>query len=138
MSSRSVDVVSASRARFRVTERDNPEHSATWRVLLREGGVGVARATRRGASWYTSRVTIQVPTRFRNTEVQALDELVADGVADSRSEVIRLAVARLSERHRRAKVGAAIVAAYRAEPQTAEEDAWALANAIALTEAEPW
>ena len=91
-----------------------------------------------GADWYTERVTIQVPTRFRDTEVQALDELVADGVADSRSEVIRLAVARLAERHRRAKVGAAIVAAYRAEPQSAEEDAWALANAIALTEAEPW
>jgi predicted nuclease of restriction endonuclease-like (RecB) superfamily/Arc/MetJ-type ribon-helix-helix transcriptional regulator len=90
------------------------------------------------AAWYTQCMTIQVPTRFRETEVQALDELVADGVADSRSEVIRLAVARLAERHRRAKVGAAIVAAYRAEPQTAEEDAWALANAIALTEAEPW
>lgn len=34
--------------------------------------------------------------------------------------------------------GEAIAAAYRAQPQTAEENAWALANAMALTEAEPW
>lgn len=83
-------------------------------------------------------MTVQVPTRFRDAEVDVIDELVADGVADSRSEVIRLAVARLAEQHRRAKTGAAIVAAYQARPQTAEENAWALANAVALTEAEPW
>ncbi len=83
-------------------------------------------------------MTVQVPTRFRDTEVQAIDELVADGVADSRSEVIRLAVARLAEQHHRAKTGEAIAAAYRAQPQTADEAAWALANALALTEAEPW
>lgn len=83
-------------------------------------------------------MTVQVPTRFRDTEVEILDALVRDGVADSRSEVIRLAVTRLAEHHRRAKTGEAIAAAYRAQPQTAEENAWALANAIALTEAEPW
>jgi Arc/MetJ-type ribon-helix-helix transcriptional regulator len=90
------------------------------------------------AHWYTGWVTVQVPTRFRDTEVEAIDELVADGVADSRSEVIRLAVARLAEQHHRAKTGEAIAAAYRAQPQTADEDAWAHANAVALTEAEPW
>jgi Arc/MetJ-type ribon-helix-helix transcriptional regulator len=83
-------------------------------------------------------MTIQVPTRFRETEVEALDELVADGVADSRSEAIRLAVARLSDQHRRRKIGQQIAAAYRAQPQSAEEDAWAMASAMALTEAEPW
>jgi Arc/MetJ-type ribon-helix-helix transcriptional regulator len=83
-------------------------------------------------------MTIQVPTRFRDVEVDALDELVADGVADSRSEAIRLAVARLSDEHRRRKVGQQIVDAYRAQPQTAEDDAWAMASAMALTEVEPW
>ena len=83
-------------------------------------------------------MTVQVPTRFRDAEIDVIDALVADGVADSRSEVIRLAVARLAEQHRRTKTGAAIVAAYQAQPQTDEEDAWALANAIALTETEPW
>jgi Arc/MetJ-type ribon-helix-helix transcriptional regulator len=83
-------------------------------------------------------MTIQVPTRFGETEVRALDELVADGVAKSRSDAIRLAVAQLYEQHRRRKIGDAIADAYRAIPQTQEEDAWAMANALALTEAEPW
>ena len=83
-------------------------------------------------------MTVQVPTRFGDDELRVLDELVAEGVAESRSELIRVAVARLAETHQRAKTGAAIVAGYRAQPQTAEEDAWAVANAIALTEAEPW
>ena len=83
-------------------------------------------------------MTIQVPTRFRAPEVQALDELVADGVAESRSDAIRLAVARLYDEHRRRKIGEAIAEAYRAVPQTAHDDAWAMASAIALTEAEPW
>jgi Arc/MetJ-type ribon-helix-helix transcriptional regulator len=87
---------------------------------------------------YTFRMTIQVPTRFRDVEVDALDELVADGVADSRSDAIRLAVARLSDEHRRRKVGKQIAAAYRAVPPSAQEDAWAMASAMALTEAEPW
>ncbi len=88
--------------------------------------------------WYTLRMTVQVPTRFQEGEVRAIDELVADGVAASRSDAIRLAVAQLVDQHRRRKIGAAIVESYRAAPQTAEEDAWALASALALTEAEPW
>lgn len=83
-------------------------------------------------------MTTPIPTRFGADELDALDELVADGVAGSRSGAIRLAVARLHEAHRRAKVGEAIADAYRALPQTADDDALALANANALTEAEPW
>ena len=64
--------------------------------------------------------------------------MVADGVAESRSHVIRLAVERLFEAHRRRKIGEAMADAYRATPQTDEHDAWAVANAIAMTEAEPW
>ena len=83
-------------------------------------------------------MTIQVPTRFHDDELAALDELVADGVADSRSEAVRLAVARLSDTHRRSKIGAAIAASYAQMPQSDEEHDWSLANAAALTEAEPW
>lgn len=80
----------------------------------------------------------QVPTRFQPDEVAALDQLVAEGVADSRSAAIRLAVAELVDRRRRARVGAAIAAAYAALPQDADDDALALAQANALTAAEPW
>jgi len=83
-------------------------------------------------------MTIEVSARFNDAEVLALDELVADGLAASRPDAIRLAVAQLHERHRRSKLGRAIADAYRAAPQTDDDDASALANANALTEAEPW
>ncbi len=83
-------------------------------------------------------MTSPVPTRFSSEELAALDRLVDEGVAGSRSAAIRLAVARLHEQHERAKVGATIADAYRRVPQTADDDALALANANALTEAEPW
>lgn len=83
-------------------------------------------------------MTTQVPTRFTDAELDALDELVAHGVAGSRSELIRMAVARVVDEHRRARIGERIVAAYTERPQTAEEDELALGAAIALTESEPW
>jgi Arc/MetJ-type ribon-helix-helix transcriptional regulator len=82
--------------------------------------------------------TVPVPTRFDEHELAAIDELVAAGVAGTRSEVIRVAVSELHDRHARAAVGAAIAEAYRRTPETPDDDALAMANANALTEAEPW
>jgi Arc/MetJ-type ribon-helix-helix transcriptional regulator len=83
-------------------------------------------------------MTTQVPTRFAENELAALDQLVADGVAHSRSEAIRLAVARLHDHHRRARIGEEIAAAYRAMPQTSEELEWALESAADLGAEESW
>lgn len=82
--------------------------------------------------------TTQVPTRFDDAELAVLDALVADGVARSRSEMIRLAVEQFHEAHRRRKIGERIVDAYRLIPQTDSDYEWAMANAMALTEAESW
>lgn len=54
------------------------------------------------------------------------------------SGVLRQADDNLAESIRRAREGEAIAASYRQVPQGPEEDAAALANAIAMTEAEPW
>lgn len=67
-----------------------------------------------------------------------LDELVASGVAGSRSEAIRFAVEQLAIAQRRRVVGQSIVDSYREMPQTSEDDDQALANALAMTEAESW
>ncbi len=83
-------------------------------------------------------MTTQVPTRFGEDELAALDQLVADGVADSRSEAIRLAVAKLHDQHRRARIGEEIAAAYRAMPQTPEELAWGMDSADDLAAEESW
>lgn len=83
-------------------------------------------------------MTTPVPTRFSDEELALIDELVAEGVGESRSAVIRRAVMYLADAVRRAQVGATIADSYRQRPQTAEDDELAMASAIALTEAEPW
>ncbi len=52
--------------------------------------------------------------------------------------MIRQGVHRLADAVRRANVGAAIAESYRHLPQTSEDDEFAMASAIAMTEAEPW
>jgi len=83
-------------------------------------------------------MTTPVPTRFTDEELALIDELVNEGVADSRSAVIRQGVHHLADTIRRARLGAAIANSYREHPQTPEDDELAMANAIAITAAEPW
>ncbi len=83
-------------------------------------------------------MTTPVPTRFTAEELALIDELVGQGVGESRSAVIRRGVHHLGESVRRARVGAAIAASYRDQPQATEDDELAMACAIAMTEAEPW
>jgi hypothetical protein len=83
-------------------------------------------------------VTTPVPTRFSDEEIELLDGLVAAGIGETRSAVVREAVVRLADAVRRAEAGAAVAASYQESPQSADEDQLALANAIAMTEAEPW
>ncbi len=83
-------------------------------------------------------MTTPVPTRFSDDEIALLDELVAAGVGDTRSAVVRRAVVHLADAVTRARTGASIAGSYRDVPQTAEDDAQAMANAVAMTETEPW
>lgn len=83
-------------------------------------------------------MAIPVPTRFTEEELALIDQLVAEGIGETRSAVIRRGVHHLADSVRRARVGASIAASYRETPQTADEDELAMASAVALTEAEPW
>lgn len=83
-------------------------------------------------------MTTPIPTRFSDEELAAIDRLVAEGVGQNRSDVIRQAVERLDDAVRRARLGKAIADSYRIKPQNPEDDEMAMANAIAMTEAEPW
>ena len=83
-------------------------------------------------------MTTPVPTRFTDQDLATIDRLVAEGIGRNRSDVIRQAVVRLDESVRRARVGRTIADSYRSKPQTPEDDNFALANAIAMTEAESW
>jgi Arc/MetJ-type ribon-helix-helix transcriptional regulator len=83
-------------------------------------------------------MTRPVPTRFTDDELALIDELVDEGIGDSRSAVIRRGVHLLGDSVRRARVGATIARSYRELPQTPEDDELAMASALAMTEAEPW
>ncbi len=83
-------------------------------------------------------MTTPVPTRFSDEELALIDNLVKEGVGESRSAVIRQGVHDLAEAVRRSRVGAAIADSYRVTPQAAEDDELAMASAVAMTEAEPW
>ncbi len=79
-----------------------------------------------------------IPTRFTDEELALLDELVDAGLGENRSAVIRRGLHHLADAVRRGRVGAAMAASYRDLPQTDDDFSQAMANAIALTEAEPW
>lgn len=80
----------------------------------------------------------QVVTRLDDKLVAELDGLVADGVVTNRSEAMRLGLERLVDEHRRQRIGAEIVDAYRRQPQTEEELAGLERATQALVEEEPW
>jgi Arc/MetJ-type ribon-helix-helix transcriptional regulator len=85
-----------------------------------------------------NRVSQPIPTRFSDDEIRTIDRLVALGLGDSRSAVIRRAIDHLDETVRRARVGESIADSYRTNPQGANDDALAMASALAITDAEPW
>ena len=83
-------------------------------------------------------MTTPVPTRFSDEELDLIDDLVEQGVGDSRSAVIRQGIHHLADLVRRARIGTDIATSYREQPQTPEDNDLAMSNAIAMTEAEPW
>jgi Arc/MetJ-type ribon-helix-helix transcriptional regulator len=85
-----------------------------------------------------SRMTTPVPTRFSDEELTTIDWLVTEGVGGNRSDVIRRAVELLNDAVRRRRIGETIAESYRSRPQSGDDDAMAMANAVAMTEAEPW
>lgn len=69
---------------------------------------------------------------------EGVDELVAAGLASSRSDAVRSALERWIDSERRRRIGEAIVAGYKRIPQTEEELAWADDAAAAMIAEEPW
>ena len=80
----------------------------------------------------------QLVTRVDDRLIREVDELVAEGVATSRSEAVRLGLESLVERHRRRRTGNAIVEGYRRHPQTEAEVGWADEATRRMIADEPW
>jgi metal-responsive CopG/Arc/MetJ family transcriptional regulator len=80
----------------------------------------------------------QLVTRIGDDLLAEVDELMADGVVESRSEAVRLGLRGLVDSHRRRRIGDAIVAGYRATPQTDSDVGWADEATVAMISDEPW
>jgi Arc/MetJ-type ribon-helix-helix transcriptional regulator len=80
----------------------------------------------------------QLVARLPHRLLEEVDELVAEGVVASRSEAARVGLEQLVDAHRRRRIGAQIVEAYRRQPQTDEELAGIEEATRALVEEEPW
>ncbi|MGH3650221.1 MAG: ribbon-helix-helix domain-containing protein [Acidimicrobiia bacterium] len=70
--------------------------------------------------------------------IEAIDELIADGVVASRSEAVRRGLQILIDRSRRRRMADAIVRGYQAKPQTEDEWGWADEATVRMIGEEPW
>lgn len=80
----------------------------------------------------------QLVTRVDDRLIEQIDELVEQGVVESRSEAVRFALTALIDRNRRRRIGAEIVDAYRRRPQTEAEVGWSDDTTRRMIAEEPW
>jgi Arc/MetJ-type ribon-helix-helix transcriptional regulator len=80
----------------------------------------------------------QFVTRLDAVLVDAVDRLVSEGIVASRSEAVRIGLAQLVDRARRAEIAAAILDGYRRIPQNDDELRRAREGLQALVTEEPW
>ncbi len=80
----------------------------------------------------------QLVARIDDSLLAQLDELVASGDAQSRSDAVRRALEEMLDRRRRRKIGESIVEAYRQVPETDDELEWAAHSTRTMIAEEPW
>jgi Arc/MetJ-type ribon-helix-helix transcriptional regulator len=83
-------------------------------------------------------MTVQLVTRVPDDLAAAVDELVREGVFESRSEAVRAGLGAMIERRRRVAVGQAIADGYRRVPQADDDLAWSDAASAAMIAEESW
>ena len=86
---------------------------------------------------YAIRMT-QLVTRIDNDLAESIDQLVADGIVESRSDAVRRGLQALIEQTRRRRTAEAIIAGYTDQPQTNDDVAWADQATMQMIADEPW
>ena len=80
----------------------------------------------------------QLVTRIDAELTAALDELVVEGIVDSRSDAVRRGLFILIDQTRRRRIGDAIIAGYQTHPQTETEAGWSDEATKRMIGDEPW
>jgi Arc/MetJ-type ribon-helix-helix transcriptional regulator len=80
----------------------------------------------------------QLVTRIDDDLAESIDRLIAEGVAESRSDAVRKGLYVLIEQTRRRRTADAIIAGYARHPQTDDEASWADEATVRMIADEPW
>jgi len=80
----------------------------------------------------------QLVTRIDTDLADSIDQLVAEGVVESRSDAVRKGLHALIEQTRRRRTAEAIISGYIHHPQTDGEVAWADQATVQMIADEPW
>ena len=83
-------------------------------------------------------MTVQLVTRVPDDVAVAIDDLVREGIFDSRSEAVRAGLSVVIDHHRRVALGRTIADGYRRVPQAEDDLAWSDAAGAAMIAEEPW
>lgn len=83
-------------------------------------------------------MTVQLVTRVPDDVAAAIDDLVRDGVFESRSEAVRAGLAAMIERRRRVALGRVIADGYRRVPQAGDDLTWSDAASAAMIAEDSW
>lgn len=80
----------------------------------------------------------QLVARIDDRLSALVDELVAEGIVESRSDAVRQGLQTLVDRHQRRRTAEEIVRGYVEQPQTQEEIGWVDQATAAMIAEEPW
>jgi len=80
----------------------------------------------------------QLVTRIDDDLAERIDRLIAEGVAESRSDAVRKGLHALIEQNRRRRTADTIIAGYTHHPQSDDEVPWADEATVRMIADEPW
>jgi Arc/MetJ-type ribon-helix-helix transcriptional regulator len=80
----------------------------------------------------------QLVTRVDEDLASLIDELIAEGVVESRSDAVRRGLRVLIDQHQRRRTGEAIIRGYEQRPQSDNETSWPDEATVRMIKDEPW
>ena len=83
-------------------------------------------------------MTVHLIARVDEELLHGVDSLISLGVAGTRSEIVRIALAELIERTHQAEIDRQLVAAYTTHPQAPDEVEQARRAMLQMIADEPW
>jgi len=92
----------------------------------------------RNAAGYTWRMTIQIAVKVPDEVMRRVDELVAKGEYESRSEAVRAGLSLVTSAARRREIDRAFAYGFARVPDSAAEIADAHRQGVESIEDEPW